>query len=82
MEEQFFLYYEELDWCEKFKKAGKKIWFTGLAGWYFESRNLRLKALFIPFYFCMMNYAVLAGIIRYFRKQQSAAWEKSKRKAA
>lgn len=29
MEENYFLYYEELDWCEKFKKAGKKIWFTG-----------------------------------------------------
>jgi GT2 family glycosyltransferase len=29
MEEQYFLYYEELDWCEKFRKAGKKIWFTG-----------------------------------------------------
>lgn len=29
MAEQFFLYYEELDWCEKFKRAGKKIWFTG-----------------------------------------------------
>ena len=31
MEEQFFLYYEELDWCEKFKRSGKKIWFTGRA---------------------------------------------------
>jgi len=29
MAEEFFLYYEELDWCERFKKAGKKIWFTG-----------------------------------------------------
>jgi len=29
MEENYFLYYEELDWCEKFKKTGKKIWFTG-----------------------------------------------------
>jgi GT2 family glycosyltransferase len=29
MEENYFLYYEELDWCEKFKRAGKKIWFTG-----------------------------------------------------
>jgi GT2 family glycosyltransferase len=29
MEESYFLYYEELDWCEKFKQAGKKIWFTG-----------------------------------------------------
>jgi GT2 family glycosyltransferase len=25
----YFLYYEELDWCEMFKRAGKKIWFTG-----------------------------------------------------
>lgn len=29
MDDNFFLYYEELDWCEKFKRAGKKIWFTG-----------------------------------------------------
>jgi len=27
-----------------------------------------------------MNYAVLAGINRFFRNNQSAAWEKSKRK--
>ena len=29
MEENYFLYYEELDWCEKFKRIGKEIWFTG-----------------------------------------------------
>lgn len=29
MAEHFFLYYEELDWCEQFRKLGKKIWFTG-----------------------------------------------------
>lgn len=58
------------------------FYMLSIAGWYFERRNVRLKALFIPFYFCMMNYAVLAGIIRYFRKQQSAAWEKSKRKSS
>lgn len=29
MDEGYFLYYEELDWCEKFKKIGKQIWFTG-----------------------------------------------------
>lgn len=29
MEENYFLYYEELDWCEKFKKIGKTINFTG-----------------------------------------------------
>ena len=29
MPENYFLYYEEFDWCERFKKSGKKIWFTG-----------------------------------------------------
>ena len=29
MDEGYFLYYEELDWCEKFKRIGKQVWFTG-----------------------------------------------------
>lgn len=49
-------------------------------GWFFESRNLKIKAFFIPYYFCLMNYAVIAGIGRYISKSQSAAWERSKRK--
>jgi biofilm PGA synthesis N-glycosyltransferase PgaC len=56
------------------------FYMLSLAGWFFESRNVRIKAFFIPYYFCVMNYAVIAGIVRYFRKNQSAAWEKSKRK--
>lgn len=53
-----------------------------LAGWILETRKIKVKALFVPYYFCMMNYAVLAGIRRYFKGSQSAAWEKSKRKSA
>jgi cellulose synthase/poly-beta-1,6-N-acetylglucosamine synthase-like glycosyltransferase len=61
-----------------------QVLFYGLSivGLYFERKNIRVKALFIPFYFCMMNYAVIAGIIRYSKKEQSAAWEKSLRKAS
>ena len=56
------------------------FYLLSIVGLYFESKNIRVKALFIPYYFCVMNYAVLAGIIRYYKKNQSAAWEKSKRK--
>jgi len=28
MEDQFFLYYEEFDWCARFKKAGFEIWYV------------------------------------------------------
>lgn len=49
-------------------------------GWFFEQKNIKIKAFFIPYYFCIMNYAVLAGMIRYYKKNQSAAWERSLRK--
>lgn len=51
-----------------------------LVGIYYESKNIRLKIAFVPYYFCMMNYAVLAGMIKFFSNKQSSAWEKSKRK--
>jgi len=51
-----------------------------LLGWAAASRQIKIKVLFIPYYFCMMNYAVVAGIFRYFGKKQSVVWEKAKRK--
>lgn len=56
------------------------FYLLSLLGLFFERRNIKIKAFFIPYYFCVMNYAVVAGIIRYLKKNQSAAWEKSKRK--
>jgi len=51
-----------------------------ILGFIMEKKQLRIKILFIPYYFCVMNYAVLAGIIRYFTTKQSAVWEKVQRK--
>lgn len=50
-----------------------------LSGWYLENRKIRLKILFVPYYFFVMNYAVFAGIIRYFKGQQTVNWERAKR---
>lgn len=60
-----------------------QVLFYGLAflGFVMEQQQIRVKALFIPYYFCVMNYAVLAGINRYFKGQQSATWEKAQRKS-
>ena len=49
-------------------------------GFMLEKRSIRIKALFIPYYFCIMNYAVMMGIIRFFSGRQSAAWEKAQRR--
>ena len=48
-------------------------------GWILENRSIRLKILFVPYYFCMMNYAVFAGFLRWLRGSQKSAWERSKR---
>jgi len=56
------------------------FYLSAVLGWFFEKREIKIKLFFIPFYFCLMNYAVLAGIKRYFQKSQSAIWEKAKRK--
>ena len=56
------------------------FYISALLGWLFERRQIKVKVFFIPYYFCMMNYAVIAGLNRYFAGKQSAAWEKAKRK--
>lgn len=55
MEDNFFLYYEELDWCEKFKRAGKKIWFTGRTKVYHKESMSVGKESMIKTYFMTRN---------------------------
>jgi poly-beta-1,6-N-acetyl-D-glucosamine synthase len=52
---------------------------AALLGYILESRSIKLKALFVPYYFCVMNFSVYAGLKRYLKGQQSVIWEKSKR---
>ncbi len=50
-------------------------------GWILERRQVRIKILFIPYYFCFMNYCMLAGMFRYFFTQKATVlWDKAKRK--
>ncbi|HEY1061663.1 MAG TPA: glycosyltransferase family 2 protein [Daejeonella sp.] len=58
------------------------FYLLALFGLIFEQKYIRIKLFFIPYYFCVMNYAVMAGIKRYWGRQQSALWEKAKRKNA
>jgi len=55
MDERYFLYYEELDWCERFKRAGKKIWFTGKTKIYHKESISVGKESIIKTYFMTRN---------------------------
>ena len=45
-----------------------------------QKTKLAFKAFFIPYYFCLINYAMIAGAYRYFFTKQSVLWEKAIRK--
>ncbi len=50
-----------------------------LLGHLLEKRQLRLKSLFVPYYFCVMHYAVYRGFFRFLKGNQSVLWERAKR---
>jgi hypothetical protein len=56
------------------------FYLLAFSGWLMEQKSIRIKALFIPYYLCVMNYAVVAGISRYMFSEQKATWESAKRK--
>ncbi|MCC6725699.1 MAG: glycosyltransferase family 2 protein [Saprospiraceae bacterium] len=52
-----------------------------LLGYGFERKQLKIKAFFVPYYFCVMNYAMYRGFFRLIGGRQSVVWEKAKRAA-
>jgi cellulose synthase/poly-beta-1,6-N-acetylglucosamine synthase-like glycosyltransferase len=55
------------------------FYLAALLGWYLENRSIRLKLLFVPYYFFIMNLSVYLGFKRYLQKKQSVNWERAKR---
>lgn len=59
---------------------GQVLFYTAaLLGWFLENRQIRLKVLFIPYYFFIMNLSVFLGFGRYIKGNQSVNWERAKR---
>lgn len=54
---------------------------AALLGWFLENRKTRVKILFVPYYFFIMNLSVVLGFFRYVKNSQSVNWERSKRAA-
>lgn len=49
-----------------------------LIGAIFRNSRVSYKIFFTPFYFCLMNYAVYLGFMRFVSGKQSAIWEKTR----
>ncbi|MES2387551.1 MAG: glycosyltransferase family 2 protein [Bacteroidota bacterium] len=50
-----------------------------LLGWYLANRRIKVKVLFVPYYFFIMNLSVFLGFRRWLKGNQSVLWEKAKR---
>ena len=57
------------------------FYISALLGWYLENRLIRIKILFVPYYFFIMNLSVFLGIRRYITNNQPVNWERAKRGA-
>lgn len=55
--------------------------FYGMAllGWYLENKRIKVKILFVPYYFFIMNLCVYLGLFRFLKGKQSVSWERAKR---
>lgn len=52
---------------------------SAYVGYRLENRHIRLKILFVPFYFTFMNACAILGLFRYWRGNTSGVWEKARR---
>ncbi len=50
-----------------------------LTGWFLENHKIKVKILFVPYYFFIMNLSVFLGFRRYLKGNQSVNWERAKR---
>ncbi len=74
-----YLAYYNVGWF-RLILLGQFLFYTlALGGYILEQRKLKVKAFFVPYYFCMMNYAIFRGFFRYLSGGQSVIWEKAKR---
>lgn len=55
------------------------FYLAALLGWFLENRKIKVKILFVPYYFFIMNLSVFLGFSRYIKGQQSVKWERAKR---
>ncbi len=55
---------------------------AALLGWFLENRHIKVKVLFVPYYFFIMNLSVYLGFARYLKGSQSVNWERAQRGTA
>ncbi|HMH32066.1 MAG TPA: glycosyltransferase family 2 protein, partial [Puia sp.] len=56
------------------------FYLCAFVGWFYANRNVRIKALYLPYYFLFMNISVFMGFSRFLKKNQTVLWERASRR--
>ena len=69
-----------VSWIYNLLLYAQGLFYTAaLMGWYFENKKIKIKLLFVPYYFFIMNLCMYLGLARFLKGKQSVSWERSKR---
>lgn len=52
---------------------------SAFAGWLFFLKNIKIKFLYIPYYFVFINISLYLGFFRYLKGRQTVLWDKANR---
>ena len=55
------------------------FYFAGLIGYFLTKKKVRIKLFSLPYFFIVINIALLVGLYKFITKKHSAKWESTKR---
>lgn len=71
----------ESSWGYEFLMYAQIVFYSfAILGNYLKRKQIKVKGLFVPYYFIIMNYAVFLGMIRLIKGRQQVTWEKAERR--
>jgi len=57
------------------------LFYTAAAvGWWAAVKNIKIKIIYVAYYFVFMNVALYFGFFRFITNKQTVLWEKANRK--
>jgi GT2 family glycosyltransferase len=68
MDERFFLYYEDIDWCRRFHQAGWQVFYIPSAQMYHFHQRFSAERDVFPALFSKITWIHIASAIKYFIK--------------
>jgi biofilm PGA synthesis N-glycosyltransferase PgaC len=70
---------ETKGWMFWFFTAQLLFYLVALLGGILDRKKQKAGWIYAPFYFCVLHYAMIAGLIRYYSGKQSVLWKKASR---